>query len=1746
MKTERKARRLLSLLLALLMAVTLIPDTAFAAVEGGSGRAAAPKSITIGVAGSRHCIGEERNILVGKPEETFQFKAYDENGEETPVTWSNSNSYAGTMREDGLFTAPASLSSGGSSFPTITATSTLDNTVSVTKRYTLTGFMASQYQKNPTVALSTDGQTAKTISASAGYNGYCSWSYDEVAAKGIAEPAAPATTSSSWKFNAYRPGSFTAMVTATFDPELKETITLNITGVSVEDAAGTQGKVYLESTAKNPNPTTQLTAFVEEGKTVASWESSKTDVATVDANGLVKAVGVGTTQITVTDSAGTKGGIKVVVKDGDKPYFESLEFMTSAFTSGTWTAGSTFAPKTLSYNLPIRAATTSQLTLQATTLYDTDKHIATANYTNIDEKAEEVSINSGKITYLKDVPFDDFDVTITIADRTNPANKTDYVFHVNRPRDTTKVLKSSGLALVPEGRNLYVNTIKYNNNAEGTFLKADETGAPTSGTGVTGTQYYYRTFLLGGTEAFALNVTGNTSYMHLRYSMDDGASWKELASGSNTKSVSFPKAESGNPVQKIRIQILDDKTYHDNIVAGKEGFEGASPNEYVVWVEQVKASLKDAELLSFTGEGGDWYPGTVRNGTSAYTMIVPNGTTSATVEYTVTQGAAVKLGTTAQTPDENGKYRLDLKSTAQTVNITSEDGTLTNAYTFKYTARSKYDVPDKVVDYLVPNSQYTNGGTGMSPETTLAASFKSLGNFGGYITYYYDKPLTNSSKNPYGIDFFVYGNANVDTSTSTGCSFFEPAQVWVSENGNDWYALAGSEHYEKSTVWDYEVTYTKSESGKTAWVDNQGNSNPGSSYCGVFLNPDIYYMNSLIKNGSLTLKGICLPDADGKIGSYGTSTDANHVSWGYADCFANGTMGEAVNPYLDNSNHQLKANGFDLAWAVDGKGNPVDVSNKKFHYVKVVTASNMYHPAFGEKSPEIACVVRASEAEEAVGQTKAASGVTLSNGEETKTTAFEEGKQVYEINVGDMKYVSLQVNGASEGDNIYVNNQRISYDETADGIKVTKESGETLVRVLVQRGEMEPEIYLLKLTGTASESNELIESLRAKINESSRYIATKDGEHYNLTVSHRIDEISLNPIVKEGVVYTIYEGTDTGVTPGKKDSYDLSYGESTFTITASDGSGRKQTITLVVTREAAPVLSGETINVTFMLYGDSKHGNTDTPHTYQKGKEKLETWIGGVMYTIPKESTVLDVLEKAFDDHEMPYTNADGNYISRINGLAEFDNGPFSGWIYMINGKYPNKGVAAQTLQDGDAIIFHYTDDYRQERAINEANVQTAEEVEALINDIGQVTLKRKAAIDAARKGYDSLTDDQKELVSNYAVLLDAEAIYAELRAAQDILDEQLRPVTEIYEKTAAYLAGLEPSTGQVGGEWLVLGLARSKAGLSKESRQAYLMKLRKYVRENCNEKNRLSGNKSTENSRVILALTSFLYNTGYFEGKNLLAGLSDMEYLKKQGINGPIWALIAFDSNRYEIPLLKGEGTQVTREGLIAEILGSQLEDGGFALSGETANADITGMAIQALAPYYEAREDVKEAVDKALDCLSNMQLPSGGYASWGEENIESNAQVLAGLSALGIDCRTDVRFLKDGNSLLDAILGFALEDGTFSHGTGGSETDLMATEQAYYALTAYYRFLEEKTSLYDMKDMEDGIKIGDANGDGDIDVNDALAILKFNVEIQQEIFIKSAGECDGIEGINVNDALMILKYVVGLVNGFPIESKE
>ena len=626
------------------------------------------------------------------------------------------------------------------------------------------------------------------------------------------------------------------------------------------------------------------------------------------------------------------------------------------------------------------------------------------------------------------------------------------------------------------------------------------------------------------------------------------------------------------------------------------------------------------------------------------------------------------------------------------------------------------------------------------------------------------------------------------------------------------------------------------------------------------------------------------------------------------------------------------------------------------------------------------------------------------------------------------------------------------------------------------------------------------------------------------------------------------------------------------------------------------------ITVTVTILGDSEHRNSGAIHGLAMGG--LSTWVSRSL-TMKTTNTVWDALKQVLDEKGYSYSTSDDNpygsvYISAINGLGEFSNGPKSGWMYTLNGKHPNKGVSVIYLTANAKIVLHYTDDYTYEEGgenygktpgsedgvkevialiqkigtvaytdacknrIDDArkaydaltpaekekviNFKTLTEAEAKYGALKQaaqkanaekviklikaipspVTKASKAAIDKARKAYDGLTEEEQKLVTNLKVLTGAEAAYAKLTAtktdrakAQAVMDaikalpaspdaKALEAVRKAYNRltarqkllvenygvleaaearlsgetavitaesrykaTGEYIQSLgTPSVGPIGGEWGVLGLARS--GLTVPGLEDYCQKALEFIRQSIDPATmRLHSAKSTDNSRMILALTAIGKDATNIDDYNLVAGLSDLDYVTYQGNNGPIWALIALDSGNYP-----ASGT-ATRQALVEELLRVQTSDGGWAVTGSKADTDMTGMALQALAPYYETNEQVRAAVDKAIDKLSQMQQADGSFcADYGDGNpvatSESIAQVITGLTALGIDPATDPRFVKSGGSALDALLRYYVDGGGFRHLPEG-ERDGMATEQGYYALTAYFRFRNGETALYDMTDVLD-----------------------------------------------------------------------
>lgn len=302
-------------------------------------------------------------------------------------------------------------------------------------------------------------------------------------------------------------------------------------------------------------------------------------------------------------------------------------------------------------------------------------------------------------------------------------------------------------------------------------------------------------------------------------------------------------------------------------------------------------------------------------------------------------------------------------------------------------------------------------------------------------------------------------------------------------------------------------------------------------------------------------------------------------------------------------------------------------------------------------------------------------------------------------------------------------------------------------------------------------------------------------------------------------------------------------------------------------------------------------------------------------------------------------------------------------------------------------------------------------------------------------------------------------------------------------------LAGTTP------GDWYPIGMSRLEV---PEDYSRYLAVLKAEVEKRYKKKNKLSAAKATEWHRISLAVLASggdPRNFGTDNDGNPINLIADGTYNRKklggQGINGWIWGLIALDSARYEIPA----GSINTRDGIITEILCRQLSDGGFALSGNTSDSDITAMAVQALSPYYTSKKvykytlksskqeisrTVKQVIDESLFCLSRLQTEDGDFISWGTQNAESTAQVAVALCSLNIDPQKDARFNKNGKTLIDGILKYRMPDGGFAHsytydpdnpGSKPDKSNSMAGEQVLYALAAVIRQQKGQGALYDFR---------------------------------------------------------------------------
>lgn len=390
------------------------------------------------------------------------------------------------------------------------------------------------------------------------------------------------------------------------------------------------------------------------------------------------------------------------------------------------------------------------------------------------------------------------------------------------------------------------------------------------------------------------------------------------------------------------------------------------------------------------------------------------------------------------------------------------------------------------------NEGVTTGGWGDAYDSNGAVKATgstgvSLGFFGGYAVYEFENPIADDPTHPYGADFIVYGNAFWNNSEA-GC-------IQVSKDGTTWYDIAGSMYYTKSTK-GATITYTNpnpsEDKGITAAASNKGTladvpyaltvngtTTSGTVTKNTFHNHSWFPLNAnyFVDSGTrkemakvdefsfvsrtlnsdnitstLTFKGTLLTDYPG-------TGKTDQIGFGYCDVHPNRTLGSTIayNPYqtfTSSSDYNTKTEGtgggdpIDIAWAVDSKGAPANLSSVK--YVRIYTGMTQMNGIFGEISTEV-CGVAACTGS----TTETAATPTITVGTSTVTTTNGGIKSV------GMLSGTCTVNVSGTG-YVYINGVATT------SATFTPTSAGTKVQIIVQNGEAAPYVTWLNLkTGRA-------------------------------------------------------------------------------------------------------------------------------------------------------------------------------------------------------------------------------------------------------------------------------------------------------------------------------------------------------------------------------------------------------------------------------------------------------------------------------------------------------------------------------------------------------------------------------------------------------------------------------------------------------------------------------------------------------
>ena len=472
----------------------------------------------------------------------------------------------------------------------------------------------------------------------------------------------------------------------------------------------------------------------------------------------------------------------------------------------------------------------------------------------------------------------------------------------------------------------------------------------------------------------------------------------------------------------------------------------------------------------------------VWSGTTGTVVNVDGGTyIPASFLLWVEGTSTVTVGTTAVTASMtntgNNGYVIPVGSTAQTitVNITESSMSAVGTYTITCPAQNGTAPTSivKTVEGYLPVGQFARGsgwGTATGKFTTdaYASTGVSLGAAGGYIQMELTSPIYNLATNPYGVDFIVYGNA-FNRNPEAGA-----VKVYGYESGSTtpaWYDLAGSLYYNSITKNNATVSYKKVTTIDSTFTEtgiwykiNNGSWTKFTANAAWWPTADEYV------NGWGSVDGVTWDQTNDTITYTGVSlvkdTDTtNDYQFGYFDVHVNGSSyGVAPNPYTI-TNTDNGGDGFDLSWAVNGNGEPVNLTH--ITKVRVYTAAALTSDGtafttpsiFGETSAEFCGIFAAQKAASSVSTTGFAN-ITQTSGSVTTT--------VLQRNILNQKTVTVPSSSnsttltiTSGADTLMIKDAVAT---TGDTVTVNRADGSTqYFRVIAQSGTKQASVTVVKV-----------------------------------------------------------------------------------------------------------------------------------------------------------------------------------------------------------------------------------------------------------------------------------------------------------------------------------------------------------------------------------------------------------------------------------------------------------------------------------------------------------------------------------------------------------------------------------------------------------------------------------------------------------------------------------------------------------